>query len=99
LDHRRRQRREILFHCALAKLAALTGDLARAETRARRAVERAAEGDALNEHANALVDLAEALELNGRHEEATAALGDAVQLYERKGNVVSAEQVRRQLAR
>ncbi len=88
---------QVLFHRAQAKLAALTGDPARAEAHARRAVERAAEGDGLNEHANALVDLAEALELNGREEESTAAMRDAARLYERKANLVSAERVRKHI--
>jgi tetratricopeptide (TPR) repeat protein len=89
---------QILLHRARAKLATLTGDLAAAETLARRAVERAADGDVLNDHADALVDLAEAFDLNGRHEEATAALRDALQLYERKASTVSAERVRKQIA-
>jgi tetratricopeptide (TPR) repeat protein len=88
---------QILFHRAKAKLAALTGDAAQAEALARRAVERSAEGDGLNERADALVDLAEVLELDGRHEESTAALRDAVQFYERKGNLVAAQRVRRRI--
>jgi class 3 adenylate cyclase/tetratricopeptide (TPR) repeat protein len=90
---------QISFFRARARRAALSGDSAEAETLARRAVERAAKGDDLNAHADALVDLAEALELGARHDEAAAALREAVGLYERKGNVVAAERVREQLAR
>jgi tetratricopeptide (TPR) repeat protein len=89
---------QILFHRARAQLAALRGDGAAAEALARLAVERAAQGDELNAHANALVDHAEALELNGRRDEATAALGEALLLYERKGNTVGAERMRQRLS-
>jgi hypothetical protein len=40
------------------------------------------------------VDLAEVLRLAGRAEEASAALERAVELYERKGNSVSAGKAR-----
>jgi class 3 adenylate cyclase/tetratricopeptide (TPR) repeat protein len=83
---------------AQAKQAALAGDPAEAEALARRAVERAAKGDDFNAHAGALVDLADVLELGGRHDEAAVALHEALALYERKGNVVAAEHVRRRLA-
>ena len=90
---------QISFLRARAKLAALNGDPTEAEALARRAVERAAAGDDLNFHAAALVDLAEALELGARPDEAAAALHEALRLYERKGNVVAAERVRQQLVR
>lgn len=57
---------QISFLRARAKLPALKGDPAEAKTLARRAVVRGAEGDDLNMHAAALVDLAEALELDSR---------------------------------
>jgi hypothetical protein len=63
-----------------------------------RSTDRAAQGDELNAHANALVDHADALELNARRDEATVALGGALLLYERKGNVVDAERVRQRLS-
>jgi len=86
---------QISFLRARAKLAGARGDPAEAEVLARRAVERAAEGDDLNAHAGALVDLAEALELGARPHEAVGALDEALGLYERKGNLVAAQQVRR----
>jgi tetratricopeptide (TPR) repeat protein len=86
---------QISFLRARAKLAGARGDPAEAEMLARRAVERAAEGDDLNAHAGALVDLAEALELGARPHEAVGALDEALGLYERKGNLVAAQQVRR----
>jgi len=89
---------QILYHRSRAKLAALRGDPVAAEALARRATERAAQSDDLNTHANTLVDLADALELSGRRDEATGALGEALGLYERKGNVVDAERVRQRLS-
>jgi class 3 adenylate cyclase/tetratricopeptide (TPR) repeat protein len=85
---------QISFLRARSRRAALTGDPAEAEALARRAVERAAKGDDLNAHADALVDLAEALELGTRRDAAAAALREALELYERKGNVVAAQRVR-----
>jgi class 3 adenylate cyclase/tetratricopeptide (TPR) repeat protein len=88
---------QILLHRARSKLAGLKGDWAGAEALARRAVERAERSDELNARASALVRLAEALELCGRDDEASAALRDALLLYERKGNVVQAERVRQRI--
>ena len=88
---------QVSFLRAGARRAALLGDPAEAEALARRAVERAAKGDDLVAHGGALVDLAEALELGSRQDEAVAALREALLLYERKGNVVAAERVRQRL--
>jgi tetratricopeptide (TPR) repeat protein len=88
----------IFLNRGRSKLAALRGDAAEAERYARTAVERAAEGDDINQHADAVVDLADALELGERRNEAHAALREALELYECKGNVVSAERVRQRLA-
>jgi tetratricopeptide (TPR) repeat protein len=82
---------------ARAKLAAYRGDAAAAETFARQAVERASEGDDLNGHGSTLMDLAAALELTGRNEEAARAFEEALSLFERKGNVVMADRVRARL--
>jgi len=90
---------QISFLRARAKLAASKGDPVEAQALARRAVDRAAESDDLNAHAGALVDLAEALELDPRRDEAAAALREALGLYERKGNLVAAERVRERLGR
>jgi len=88
-----------VFHDrARSKLAALRGETSAAEEFARRAVDRAEKGDELNARASALVRLADALELGERRDEESAALHDALLLYERKGNVVAAERVRRRLA-
>ena len=89
---------QISFNLARAKLAAVKGDATGAEELARRAVERAARGDDLNSHARALAAHGDTLDLNRRPDDAAAALRGALALYERKGNVVAAEQVRERLA-
>ena len=43
-------------------------------------------------------DLAEVLELGGKHDEAIAALEQALARYERKGNLVSGASARERLA-
>jgi tetratricopeptide (TPR) repeat protein len=89
---------QVSFLRARSKLAGARANVAEAEALARRAVERAAEGDDPNPHGGALVELADALELGSRPDDAAAVLHDALELYERKGNVVAAEHVRQRLA-
>jgi tetratricopeptide (TPR) repeat protein len=66
-------------------------DLQAGEALVREAVTLAEETDMLNHRADALLDLADVLELASRREEAAAEVGEALALYERKGNVVMAE--------
>ena len=63
------------------------------------AVEFASESDFLNSHGEALLDLAEVLELAGRPTEAGPYVEQAVALFEQKGNVVSAARGRAELER
>jgi class 3 adenylate cyclase/tetratricopeptide (TPR) repeat protein len=65
-----------------------------AERLARESVELSFKTDCVNMQADALVDLAETLRLLGRHGETDDILQRAIELYERKGNVVSATAVR-----
>jgi DNA-binding SARP family transcriptional activator len=74
------------------------GRLGEAEHLAREAEELAGRSDFLNFHGDALVDLAEILTVSERPDEAADALAEAVRLYERKGNVVSAAKARSFLA-
>jgi tetratricopeptide (TPR) repeat protein len=80
----------------LGRLLARAGDDADAMALARQAVELAGRTDFLGFHADALCGLAEVHRLGGRLEEATEALGSAIRLYERKGNVVAARRARAQ---
>jgi class 3 adenylate cyclase/tetratricopeptide (TPR) repeat protein len=81
-----------------AKLLASQGEIERAERLAREATARAALTDLLDDHAQALADLAEVLRLGGRPEESAKALDKAIHLYEQKGNVVAAKTLRALLA-
>jgi predicted ATPase/class 3 adenylate cyclase len=81
-----------------AALLARRGGLAEAERMARQAVALADRTDFLNHRAEALVVLGTVLGAQERAEDARAALASALVLYERKGNLVSAGQVRAALA-
>ena len=82
----------------LGRLLARGGDHEAALALAREAVKLAERTDFLGFHADANVALAEILGLDGGRGEAIEALGTAVQLYERKGNVVEARKARAQRA-
>jgi tetratricopeptide (TPR) repeat protein len=65
-----------------------------AERFARESVELSLETDSINMQADALVDLAQTLQLLGRPGEAADVLDDAILRYNEKGNVVSAHAAR-----
>jgi class 3 adenylate cyclase/tetratricopeptide (TPR) repeat protein len=69
-------------------IAARGGDFAEAEQLAREAVTLADKTDQLDSRAEARLDLAEVLLLDGRRREAVRALGRAIELYREKGNEV-----------
>jgi tetratricopeptide (TPR) repeat protein len=81
-----------------ARLLADRGRQAEAEHLIRGAVGLAEQTNLLEIRGDTIVDLAEILSLAGRPAEAAAALDEAVALYERKGNVVSASRARSALA-
>jgi class 3 adenylate cyclase/tetratricopeptide (TPR) repeat protein len=76
-----------------ALICARTGQLDAAENLAREALHLIEGTDYLDQHADALVGLAEILHLSDQTEPANASARKALQLYERKGNVVSAGRV------
>ncbi|MFN2471769.1 MAG: AAA family ATPase, partial [Gaiellaceae bacterium] len=80
------------------KLLARSGRLDEGEALVRDALSIIERCDYVNVHARVLEDLAEVLGLAGRAGETTAALEQALDLYERKENAVSAERLRRRLA-
>jgi class 3 adenylate cyclase/tetratricopeptide (TPR) repeat protein len=84
----------ILWRATRAQVLARKGEHAAAEALAREAVAFAAESDFLEAHGDALRDLAEVHRLSGSTDDARAALEQALQLYEQKGNVVSAGRAR-----
>ena len=75
-----------------AKVLARQGDDREAEQAAREAVALIEGTDALELRGGALLDLAEVLILAGRNREAQASAEAALGFFERKGNVVSAEE-------
>jgi tetratricopeptide (TPR) repeat protein len=81
-----------------AKILARLGDMAEAERLARVTLSLVARTDALNRHADALLALAEVLDLAGSEREAQESAHQALVLYERKGNAAAAARVRTRLA-
>jgi len=89
---------QITWRTVRAKILASTGHLEDAERDARHAVSLAEKTDWSNDHAAACIALGEVLHRRGRPEEAVAAMGKALALYEAKENVVAAERVHDLLA-
>jgi tetratricopeptide (TPR) repeat protein len=85
---------QTMWRTARAKALTHAGSLDEAEIVAREARRRIERTDLLNVHAEALVQLAVVLRLQRRFDEAGAVNAHAVELFERKGNVVSAARVR-----
>jgi tetratricopeptide (TPR) repeat protein len=84
----------MLWRQVRAKLLARGGHHADAERLAREAVGLGEETDMIHWHANALTDLSQVYVLAGRPEDGRVQLEQALVLYERKGNVVSAANTR-----
>ncbi len=74
------------------------GEHAQAEHLAREAIEIGDETDALNLQGDAYADLAEVLSLAGKPDAAATALEQALERYERKGNLVMAQRTGKRLA-
>jgi tetratricopeptide (TPR) repeat protein len=89
---------EVLWRRAAAKLRAQRGEADDALRLAREGVALMEPTDAIDDHGDALVDLAEVLRLLGRADEGIEPLRRALALYERKENQVSASRVRARLA-
>jgi ATP/maltotriose-dependent transcriptional regulator MalT len=89
---------QILWRATRAKILARLGDPDAGETLAGAALERVRTTEYLVETADTLRAYAETLRAGGRDAEAAAALREALELYERKGNLVMAGRVRELLA-
>ena len=83
----------LLWMPVRAKLAARHGRFEEAERIAMEATALSESSDALNHRAKVHRDLGEILRLAGRASDAVAALDRAIELYERKGNLIGAAQV------
>jgi class 3 adenylate cyclase/predicted ATPase len=81
-----------------AKLLAAKGDYEASDSLARDAVELSEATDDLFMHSQVLMALAEVLRLGGRDADAIPVLRQAVEVSERKGNVVTAQEARARLA-
>jgi class 3 adenylate cyclase/tetratricopeptide (TPR) repeat protein len=88
---------QVAWRRTRAGILAVRGEAAEAERLALEAVEVAARTDFLDMHGDALLTLADVLQGSGRRDEAVAAARDALALYERRGNVVSAARARAML--
>jgi class 3 adenylate cyclase/predicted negative regulator of RcsB-dependent stress response len=86
-----------LWRQVQARVHAHRGEYADAERLAHEAVHIAEQSDALNFQGDALCDLAEVLATAGRTDEATDALEQALERYERKRNLAMVAQVRPRL--
>jgi tetratricopeptide (TPR) repeat protein len=89
---------QMLWRQAKARVQASRGEHAEAERLAREAVTFSARTDALSFQGDACSDLAEVLDGAGRNREATAALEEALERYERKRNLAMADRIRAKLA-
>jgi len=88
---------QIVWRTAKAKVLIRRGQAEEAARLAHEAVEFALQTDMLNEQGTAFADLGEVLELAGDAACAAEAYDRALDCYERKGNVVSAEWTRERL--
>ena len=90
---------QVLWRGVSAKLLARQGQLENAERVGREAVELSRRSeDPIDDQASALLNLAEVLRVVGKHQEAALTGAEALSLYERKGNAVSAAAARAFLA-
>ena len=89
---------EMLWRQVKAKVLARRGEHAEAERLAREAVAICDETDMLNAQGDVYADLGEVLLLAGKPDDAAAALEQALERYERKGNIVSAQRTRARIA-
>ena len=88
---------QVLWRGVRARCLAVDGRLDEAERLAREAVTLAETTDFVNQRADALVDLGIVLGRLSRGEDAQATFGEAIRLYEQKGNIVAADRVRSDL--
>jgi predicted ATPase len=89
---------QVLWRCVRARTLAGRGHVEEGVALARDAVALAATSDFVNDRGDALFDLARVLAQAGRGGDARAAFTEALRLYERKENTVSAGRARAQLA-
>jgi tetratricopeptide (TPR) repeat protein len=89
---------QLAWRCARARVLARRRQHSEAARLARDGLQVANATDNLNIQANSYADLAEVLTLAGHTEEARNPLQQALDRYERKGNIVMAQRIRTRLA-
>ena len=88
---------QVIWRSVLGKVLARRGNFDRGRELVMEARALLSRSDELDTQGNILVDLAEVHELADQPDEAVRALEDAIQLFEAKGNVVSASRARERL--
>jgi len=89
---------QVLWRGIRAPILARAGQIAEAEALARAAHERARQTEMPELQGFALTELASALQLAGRIDEARAAMADAIAVYAKKGDIASEGRARRLLS-
>jgi hypothetical protein len=89
---------QVLWHSARARILARMGTVDGAKRLATEAIAVADRSDFTNHRADARMSLAEVLVQIGETQQAVAQIRGAIELYEQKGNIVSANAARAQLA-
>jgi DNA-binding SARP family transcriptional activator/tetratricopeptide (TPR) repeat protein len=89
---------QILWRSTWAKLLARKNELVEAEAFALEALRMAEDTDGINRRAKALLDLSEILRAADRLGDAVEAMGAAIELFDRKGNIAAAKPARAILA-
>jgi hypothetical protein len=88
---------QMLSRRVQAKVCARRGDHTHGERLAREAVAIADQTDYLNARGDAYADFAEVLALGGKPDQAKASLHEALDRYDRKGNLVMSRRIRERL--
>jgi len=84
---------QVVWRGARGKSLARMGDPAGGEALCRDALKKIEVSDYISTHADSLVSVAEVLQLQGKDAEATSRFREALALYERKENLVSARKI------
>jgi predicted ATPase/class 3 adenylate cyclase len=88
---------QVRWRCVRGKVGARRGEFEQAESLVGDALSLIRRSDDLNSQGDTLMDLAEVLRLAGKPGTAALATAEAHELYERKGNVVSAQRAQKLL--
>ncbi len=88
---------QVRWRCVRGKVCARRGEFEQAESLISEALSLIRRSDDLNSQGDTLLDLAEVLRLAGKPGKAAKTIAEASELYERKGNLVSAQRAQKLL--